>query len=237
VKLSDSTVLLVDDEPELREIFEYWLQGSGCRKTLTAANGQEALAILTHTPVDLLLTDVRMPIMDGIAMMRRIAELDIRIPSIIFVSGFGDVDEKEMYALGVEAFRAKPVSRDELIGAMERALADRSELWMTPLEAIPKQSLFISARGIGELLGENRIRMGRGGFSASFSGPVSLGKVEFELHLESENIRLTGQGYVRWISRSEQAIGIEFAFLEETSRDWLLQEIARINPRGFIPSH
>ena len=105
------------------------------------------------------------------------------------------------------------------------------------MEAAPKQSLVINARGISELPEENRIRMGRSGFGAGLSGPVSLGKVAFELHLESENIQFAGQGYVRSVSRSEQAIGIEFLFIEETSRNRLLQKIARINPRSFIPGH
>src|ERR1700735_825013 len=106
MKTERPTVLVVDDEPELREIFALWLNREGYT-ILTAANGSEALQMLTTQTVDALISDIRMPIMDGIALVRRVFEMKLMLPSIIFVSGFGDVSVREMYALGVEAVSAR----------------------------------------------------------------------------------------------------------------------------------
>jgi CheY-like chemotaxis protein len=201
---------------------------------LTAEDGAAALAVLKEERIDLILTDVRMPVMDGVTLVRSLTKLDVPIPSIVFVSGFGDVDRKEMYGLGVEAFFSKPFDRGELLGVLERAVAKRSSLWLTPLTSVPRQSVVIVAEGIGEV-GREWIQIGRGGFSASFAGPLSLSKVSFRCRFPAQEFEMTGQGYVRWTSRETETVGIEFAFLDEQCRRWVLEEIAMSNPRSFIP--
>jgi CheY-like chemotaxis protein len=123
MNLTEANILVVDDEPILLEIFSKWLLTVGCRKVFSAADGEAALALLQLEPIDLLLTDIRMPVMDGVTLVRRLAASGSTLPSIVFVSGFGDVDEREMYALGVEAFIAKPFHRNELLSVLEKAVA------------------------------------------------------------------------------------------------------------------
>ena len=141
IKLSEATILVVDDEPALRDIFAKWLRLVGCGRVLSAADGAAALAVLQDEQVDLLITDVRMPVMDGVSLVRSLAKLAKPIPSIVFVSGFGDVNRKEMYGLGVEAFISKPFDRGEVLGILERAVARRSSLWLAPMAIAPRQSV------------------------------------------------------------------------------------------------
>jgi CheY-like chemotaxis protein len=124
--LSKARILVVDDEPELREIFSRWLFLSGCRSVSTATDGAEALALMNIDSFDLLITDVRMPVVDGITLVRQLSVTPGPIPTIIMVSGFSHIDEREMYATGVEAFLPKPLDRDDLIAAVIKALSKRS---------------------------------------------------------------------------------------------------------------
>jgi CheY-like chemotaxis protein len=229
----EARILIVDDEPVLLEIFSVWLEAEGCTKISTAADGQEALATLKSEVFDLLVTDISMPRMDGIALVRSLRELDHPIPSIIFVSGFSLVDVRNMYDNGVEAFLEKPLRREDLIDAIRRSLADRVSLWQTAMEIEPKQSITIHAQDMGE--GMDSIYLGRGGFSAPYGGQLSLGKVSFECVFGSRQPSLTGQGYVRWRAPNEGTIGIEFAFLEEPGRTSVIEAIAATHPRSFIP--
>jgi CheY-like chemotaxis protein len=235
IDLREATILLVDDEPDLREIFGFWLS-SICGTLYKASNGEEALAVLKTTPINLLVTDVRMPVMDGIALVRRLTELVKPIPSIVFVSGFGDVDQREMYSLGVEAFLAKPLNREDFIDVLKKAVAERSALWLDPVAATSRQSLLLHAEGIGGTAGAKSIRLGRGGFSGQTEESLILGKVSFHCHFVSGQSEMSGQGFVRWYSKADQAVGIEFAFLDPTCRSWVLKEIAAANPCSFIPS-
>jgi CheY-like chemotaxis protein len=234
--LSHASMLIVDDEPMLREIFEQWFTKAGCRSVSTAEDGEEALVALQANHFDLLISDVRMPKMDGIALVRQLAECGGTIPSIIFVSGFGDVDEREMYGLGVEAFLAKPLRREELLLVINKALADRSALWREPMVIAPRQSITIEGGGFSQSPEDDLILLGQGGFSAHYTGSVSPGKVTFKCVSSSEQEQILGQGYVRWCSKSEQRIGIEFAYLEAPSRSMIVERIATDKPSSFIPS-
>jgi CheY-like chemotaxis protein len=124
MKLNEATVLVVDDELELLDIFSVWLERSGCR-VFTAANGAEALKVLEAETVDALISDLQMPGMDGVTLVRRIHERGLAIPSILFVSGLGDVNRREMDALGVVGLIEKPLRRLDMLGALERGLLER----------------------------------------------------------------------------------------------------------------
>jgi CheY-like chemotaxis protein len=226
----------VDDEPDLLELLEVWFESCGCSKIFMASNGRDALSILTNNPIDLLVTDVRMPIMDGIELVRHLARLDKPIPSIVFISGFGDLDQREMYGLGVEAFLSKPIPSAQLVEVAAKALVARSDLWMTPMEAAPRQFIEIQMNGAGDLTDLGSIQFGRGGFSAYYPGQITMGKVSFRCHSNSAQPALTGEGYVRWRSRTDNKIGIEFSFLSPDCRSWLSETLTRINPPAYIPS-
>jgi CheY-like chemotaxis protein len=213
----------------LLEIFGLWLATAGCVNVYTATNGEDALTVLKTIEIDLLVTDIRMPIMDGVSLVRRIGGTNGVIPTIVFVSGFGDIDHREMYSLGVEAFIAKPLQRDQLVSVLERAIAERSELWLKPMPAPPRQSM------VTEMKDRSPIHVGRGGFSTHYSSVLSLGKIAFRCNIPREPFEMVGEGYVRWFSKTENAVGIEFHYLDPACRPWVLEQIATIGPRCFIP--
>jgi CheY-like chemotaxis protein len=185
---------------------------------------------------DLVVTDVRMPRVDGVTLVRSLNRREHPLPSIIFVSGFGDVNAREMYGLGVEAFLAKPFRRDELLSAIRTALAERAELWLEPMPAPPRQTMsvdFCAHDGSDEA---GILRLGRGGFSARHHDPLSISKVSFLCLTADSERKLCGEGLVRWYSRADQMVGVEFVFLDPVCRAWVIEAIAKENPRGFIPA-
>jgi CheY-like chemotaxis protein len=236
IKLNEANVLLVDDEPLLREIFGIWLGAENCRKFRTASNGKEALALIEEEPIDVLITDIRMPVMDGITLVRELSAAAGLVPSIILVSGFGDVNHREMYSLGVEAFLPKPIRREELIGTMARSVADRTALWQTPFSVEPRQQLQLEITDM-EDTHFGPFRLGRGGFCVRHTKPMSLGKVAFRLSFLLEEREVTGHGYVRWYSQVEQTAGIEIVFLDENCRLWVSEKVRTSFPKSFIPQY
>jgi signal transduction histidine kinase/CheY-like chemotaxis protein/predicted Ser/Thr protein kinase len=117
------TILVVEDEPLVRRATEAILQRQGY-EVCFAEHGEEALAIVhSGASVDLVVTDVQMPTMDGPTFVRHLVEAGYRIP-VLLVSGYADpsVIQKLDAAAGVE-FLAKPYSRDELLQRIERLFA------------------------------------------------------------------------------------------------------------------
>jgi len=122
--MSPARILLVDDEPDMLENCSRILsrQGHTC---MTAANGREALAVLEHEHPDLLVTDLKMPEMDGMALLRQAHELDPTLP-VIMLTGFATI-ESAVAAVKEGAFDYLPknFSVDQLRVAVERALRHR----------------------------------------------------------------------------------------------------------------
>jgi CheY-like chemotaxis protein len=134
--LKNATILLVDDEPDLLEIQAAWFRREGSR-VLVAGNGAEALEILLANHVDVVVSDVRMPVMDGIALLKNVKARQNYKSSVMFISGFTDIQPRDAYDLGVEAVMSKPVERKELIAVVSRVLAERDELWRSLPSAKP----------------------------------------------------------------------------------------------------
>ena len=116
------TVLLVEDEPMVRTVAERALTRHGY-KVLTAANGEDALEILGKgDPVDLLITDVVMPLMDGPTMVREARKDHPDLP-ILFMSGYAEEQLRKSIDIDQVAFLPKPFSVRELAEAVRDALA------------------------------------------------------------------------------------------------------------------
>jgi two-component system phosphate regulon sensor histidine kinase PhoR len=115
------TVLVVDDEEVLRNGCTLILKPEGYR-VITAANGQEALAQLAAEPVNVVLCDLKMPVMGALEVLEKTAVLFPNIP-VIIMTGLGTVaDAVECMKKGAYDFVTKPFSIDHLCMVVKRAL-------------------------------------------------------------------------------------------------------------------
>jgi len=122
MKVKEVAVLFVEDEPFLRESMGAWLARTA-GQVLCAENGEKAMEILAANKIDLLITDVRMPGMDGIALVKRVGKAELG-PRMIIVTGFNDLSLQEARRLGIDAILEKPIDREELLRAMKNCLGD-----------------------------------------------------------------------------------------------------------------
>ncbi len=132
MKSNDASILIVDDE---RCCARFSPRGSipFASQLFSAENGAQAMQIMAAHRIDLIVTDIRMPVMDGITLLKRVKEsLAHTCPAIIFISGFTDISTRQAYDLGVEAFLEKLIDRDDLIHFVQQSLAERTDLWRTP---------------------------------------------------------------------------------------------------------
>nr|HML55905.1 response regulator [Solidesulfovibrio magneticus] len=134
VVASGQVVLVVEDDPMNRMAAQRMLQKVGY-VVRTADNGQEALDVLaaTHSqPVDIILMDIQMPVMDGLEATRRIREnadgrFDPQVPIVALTAYAMAGDRERFLAAGLDDHLAKPVKVAEMLDAMKRALDRRAE--------------------------------------------------------------------------------------------------------------
>jgi two-component system NtrC family response regulator len=116
------TILIVDDEKNYPLIISAVLEDEG-HETLTANSGHEALQILAQSDIDLVLTDMKMPAMDGIQLLERIKAQDADIP-VIMMTAHGTVEKAvEAMQKGALNYILKPFDNDNLIAYVNQALA------------------------------------------------------------------------------------------------------------------
>lgn len=125
-----TSLLLVDDEEGIRTVLSLLLTDMGYT-VRTAADGAEALALFRAAPCPFVLTDVRMPVMDGLELLRRL-KAEAPGTEVLMLTGHGDMDlAVESLRAGAGDFLGKPVSDTALEVALERArgrIALREEL-------------------------------------------------------------------------------------------------------------
>ena len=119
-EFSELTILLVEDEDELRRKTAAFL-GLYFKEVFTAANGREALELIADRRPDLVLSDIRMPIMDGLALATRLRSEAPTLP-IVFCTAFTETDYLlKAIELGVAGFVRKPIDGDELLKTLAQA--------------------------------------------------------------------------------------------------------------------
>jgi putative nucleotidyltransferase with HDIG domain len=124
--MAGERILIVDDEEMIRDLCSHILAAEGYGVTVMP-NGESALAELGRNTTDLLITDIKMPGIDGLELFERVRKLNPDIVTI-FITGHGTVDTAiESLMRGVEGFVLKPFTQEELVNAVDRAVT-RSRL-------------------------------------------------------------------------------------------------------------
>ncbi|WP_088835000.1 response regulator [Paenibacillus tyrfis] len=117
-------VVVVEDEPMIRLGLARMVEryGTGGIRVTVLANGEEAAALIRETPPDLVLTDIRMPRMDGLELCRIISETRPSVKTVV-ISGYGEFAyAQKCLTYGVKEYLLKPVTPGELYSVLDRVL-------------------------------------------------------------------------------------------------------------------
>ena len=114
------TILIVDDEPNYLIVLSELLRDEGF-EVFTAANGMEGLQVVREADLDLVITDMQMPEMDGMQLLRHVKELNKELP-VLMITAYAQVEKAvEAMQAGAFSYLAKPFSNDELIVTIQKA--------------------------------------------------------------------------------------------------------------------
>lgn len=143
-------VIIVDDEPKLRQGLQTLISWDslGLTVTATAANGQEALAVIDQERPDIAIVDIRMPLMDGLQLMQSVSSSGLEL-QVIILSGYADFEyAKQAIKYGVAGYLLKPVDIKEMIHTLtrvrERIEEERLKKGPRQIEGVNQEWLFQS---------------------------------------------------------------------------------------------
>jgi two-component system chemotaxis response regulator CheY len=115
------TIMIVDDSASVRQVVGLTLRGAGYN-VIEGCNGKDALSRLTGDKVHLIISDVNMPEMDGVAFVKALKALPAYrfTPVLMLTTESGDDKKREGQAAGAKAWMVKPFKPDTLLGAVQK---------------------------------------------------------------------------------------------------------------------
>ncbi|WP_420808732.1 response regulator transcription factor [Bacillus salacetis] len=166
------TLLIADDEPRTRQglakILDKWADGN--YHVMTASNGEEAIESMKANKVHILITDIRMPEITGLQLLKLAKEQNI-LPVIIVISAYSEFEyAQEALRLGVINYLLKPISKKTLIEAVEAAA-----------EAVERQE---RAKTIEKVVDKKLVQAGSQ--NASVPAPIKEAIEYINSHLKNE---------------------------------------------------
>lgn len=120
-------ILVVDDEPDILKVVTFILKKSGY-DTFSAVDGKEALDMVKDKKPDLILLDLRLPVMDGNEVCRRIKSDDSlkTIPVLLLTASGADTVAQKTKTLGADDYIIKPFSKEALLKKVDKFLKKSS---------------------------------------------------------------------------------------------------------------
>ena len=188
------TIVVVDDDPIIRMDIREMLEEEGYAVAGEAKNGEEAVALVARLKPDLVIMDVKMPVMNGIKASRIIRKM--QDTSVLLLTAYSQKElVQDAKSAGVAAYLVKPVSEEDLIPAVEIALSQKERIdgLKKDLEEL-RQSLedrkriekvkgmMMKAYALEEEEAYRRLR------DASMAARISLGKLAEQLLAEGPEI-------------------------------------------------
>ncbi len=194
-------IALVEDQDLVREGLQALLERAGLEVVLRVASGFALLEQIGATPVDVIVSDIRMPGLDGIAMVRELRTRGDRTP-VVMLTAFEDTDLLlAAVEAGTQGFLLKGASAEDLLTAIERAR--HGERWLAPVAMQP----------IRQRLSE-----------AGVPVDVEAGRIEL-VPRELEILRLLAGGY------SNKEIARSLGLAEGTVKNYVSEILAKLDTR------
>lgn len=119
-------IMIVEDDEMLIDVYVTVLKKNGF-SIVACNNGKEALKALETESFDLILSDIKMPIMNGFDMLTEIRKKNSQNPPVILVSGYSEFSEEEVLARGAAGLLQKPIRAKELLERVHAILVTQND--------------------------------------------------------------------------------------------------------------
>ena len=231
-------ILIVDDEKDLNLTLKFGLEGYGYQVKV-ANDGVEAIELLKTKDFDGVITDIRMPNMNGFHLIEHIFALKGNPPKVFILTGSSDIDSAKFFDKGIEAVFFKPVSLLNIVSKLESTFKGNEKY----LEKVDDRAIFGRTYDLTSQKKSGQFNIGRGGvFISSESSLPKIGSIiKFKINiLGSEDETLSGLGIVRWtrektMESCPRGLGVEFYSFDERNNQRLLTFLKDVTCQKYIP--
>ncbi len=231
--------LIVDDVHEILQVIGGLLKSLGI-SVETATDGSIAWQKIQDSEFDIILTDIRMPIMNGVELLKKIREVKPNSPCVFITSGYNDYPVDELFNLGANGFLPKPVSASSIRSLINKAFQANEERWKLPRHDDSAESIALEFASFSDMVHSKAIRFGNGGFTLRINRPNVFinSSVKFLFTFQNGPIpSIEGMGVIRWVHEKagQSLVGIEIEHLTDPCRKQICTWLREQNFKTFIP--
>ncbi len=236
-------ILVVEDNLDLLKTYKSLLQTLGF-SVQTAANGATAWEFMQSADFDIVFTDIKMPALDGVELLKKIRARNNLHPCVLMISGHTEYPVDLLFQYGVNGFLAKPVSAASIRDILGRIVLRPDELWALEPKKAADAEIVLKFHSFQKLVESGEISFGNGGFSIHQENisiePQKLVRFSFTFEDSTLFNKIEGVGVVQWsyIDNSEhrkKGLGIEIKYLTDNCRNSLCKWIQDQKFKSFIP--
>ena len=173
-------ILIVDDEERMRHLLSIMLTRKGHRVE-QAGDGVEALEMIESIPFDMVITDIKMPRLDGTGLLKKVMEMDIPCP-VVFITAFATVESAvEAMRLGATDYITKPFEDSRILLTVERTLnisrimAENKDLRRELEDIVGGEEIVYESREMSEII-DLASKVARSDSAVLISGESGTGK-------------------------------------------------------------
>ena len=234
--------LIVEDQTSLREAVADEFISLGW-DVITAENGQEALEKWKKQSIDIIISDIRMPVCDGPKFLDELRKISLNNPPFIFMTGYSDLKTYDAFDRGADAIIGKPLNPDTLTDVLHDLTKSDNQKW-TQTPSKESDTEIKCKTVVGD---SSSLQFGRSGFFVAtktfdLSSSLSVNNiVMFELDCPSvQDGVLKGTGKIVWSRQSDvdglaNGYGIQILKLEESGRSEYIKAAASFPSCARIP--
>jgi CheY-like chemotaxis protein len=228
-------VLVVEDDDGLRETLKFEFEFFGCH-VATARDGAEGLTHFKANKIDLIASDLRMPVCDGIQLLSGVRAISKVEPPFVFLTGYSEYNLWDVLHQGADMMLKKPASPFNLLDAMKHLMEPLEQRWREK----PKEEAFTTIELKNAGAGSPGYLMGRSGFFMANALVKEFSKLKVghiigfsSAAYSSEGKNIEGLGRVVWkreasIGALPPGCGVEFVYFAEPVRQVVL---------GYLKAH
>ena len=236
-------VLVVDDDIDLLDMIKDLFSGYGFT-VFAALNGVAALKFIDENKIDIVLTDIRMPQMYGVELLKNLRERDRNHPCVLMTSGYADVSAAELFSFGANGFFQKPFNLAAVRDSLYKALLTKDDQWKIKQAGNFEHKIGRPFADFNELTKSDMVKFGNGGFFFQQKNPTAKVNegVSFKFKFDDSTFldKMEGTGIVRWVKiidspQNSAGIGIEIKSLSDGCRSKVCAWLDEQSFKSFIP--
>ncbi|CAM3903471.1 response regulator transcription factor [Lederbergia lenta] len=238
--MNTKTILIVDDEKQARQGLKRTLEGWGKEKNyvLSAGSGKEALALFETNKIHLLITDIRMPEISGIDLLKVLKKKNYN-PIVIIISSYSEFEyAQEAIRLGVTNYLLKPFTKQKLIEAVQEALiAEEKQNKTGILEKVANEQLIKVESGKSNM--RDPIKNALLYIDANIKKQINLSETASHVHLNSSYFSVlfkeqTNMTFSEYITRKRLQAAKNLLIHSDLTVEEISHEIGYQTPKYFI---